>query len=632
MADQFSASSNEMDAEQHYAQQLAALAEVGRAVTSSLDLTTLLRSLVDLLRESMRYYGVNVWLLTEPPEAVQLKGGLTPEGDDLSQAEIQIPASEENSITWVCNTGVHYLSNSLDKERPRPLADLFPDAKSQLVLPLKLAQKHVGALEILQAKKNAFSEQDVVLLRSLADQVTIALRNATLYQAEQSRRHFAETLYQIGRALSSTIKLDEVLELILKELDGIVPCDRSAVMLRDGDELQFVAGRGFPEDVPLEDLRVHLQADSIFGAVFGSQKPMSIPDVLMHPDWQQMGVLPQTRSWMGVPLIRSDQVIGMVSLTRQNLKPFTYSEVTLAQTFASQAAIALENARLYDRLARFNLQLEEMVQGRTEELRRAYDRLELLDHTKSDFIKVTSHELRTPLTVLLGYSQMLLQNSVISADAMLAQLVAGIYSGAERLHDIVNSMLDIAKIDSSSLEILPDRISIGLLIRNVAGNYKNALRQRGLNLNILETVNDLPPIEADSEALQKAFHHLLSNAIKYTPDGGSITISGSLASINGGPVGQAIEIVVSDSGIGINPEHHELIFAKFYQTGEVALHSSSRTKFKGGGPGLGLPIARGIIQAHGGKVWVESPGYDENACPGSRFHVILPLQTKGRKQ
>ena len=271
-----------------------------------------------------------------------------------------------------------------------------------------------------------------------------------------------------------------------------------------------------------------------------------------------------------------------------------------------------------------------MVQGRTEELRRAYDRLELLDHTKSDFIKVTSHELRTPLTVLLGYSQMLLQHSTISADAMLAELVAGIYSGAERLHDIVNSMLDIARIDSSVLEINPNRISIGLLVRNVAGNFNNALRQRNLNLNIADTVNSLPQIEADNDLLQKAFYHLLSNAIKYTPDGGAITISGCTSSANGEPGGQAVEIVVSDSGIGIDPEHQELIFAKFYQTGEVALHSSSRTKFKGGGPGLGLSIARGIILAHGGRVWVESPGQDENACPGSHFHVLLPVQP-GRK-
>ena len=178
----------------------------------------MLLALVELLRQSFSYYGVNVWLLTEPAEAVQLKAGLTPQGEDLSQAEVQLAISEENCITWVCQFqraspeqfGILEVAHCA-------LADISPEAQSQLVLPLKLAQKQVGALEIL-SKQHAFSEQDVVLLRSLADQVTIALRNATLYQAEQSRRHFAETLYQIGHALSSTIKLDEVLELILKEL------------------------------------------------------------------------------------------------------------------------------------------------------------------------------------------------------------------------------------------------------------------------------------------------------------------------------------------------------------------------------------------------------------------------------
>ncbi len=137
----------------------------------------------------------------------------------------------------------------------------------------------------------------------------------------------------------------------------------------------------------------------------------------------------------------------------------------------------------------------------------------------------------------------------------------------------------------------------------------------------------LPPVVADQAALRKVFYNLVINAIKYTPDGGKITIWGRDVAVNEKdfPTG-AVEVVVSDTGIGIDPSYRDLVFVKFYQTGESALHSSGRSKFKGGGPGLGLAIARGIVEAHEGKIWVESAGCDEKTCPGSQFHVVLPLR------
>jgi signal transduction histidine kinase len=140
-------------------------------------------------------------------------------------------------------------------------------------------------------------------------------------------------------------------------------------------------------------------------------------------------------------------------------------------------------------------------------------------------------------------------------------------------------------------------------------------------------LEELSPVMADLPALRKVFYNLVVNAIKYTPDGGEITIRGQTVAPDGGelPVG-GVEIVVSDTGIGIAPEYRDLIFMKFYQGGDAALHSSGRTKFKAGGPGLGLSIARGIVEAHQGWIWVESPGYNERDFPGSHFHVMLPLR------
>ncbi len=601
-----------------YVVRLAAMIEIGRMVTSILDLHDQLQTLVELIKSRLGYYGVNVWVMTEPAETVQLKAALAPDGTDLSLLEFQLPITQHNSITQVCLTGEHYVCDPLDDPAGLPLGNHYPQAQAQIVLPLKIAQKNVGALELLSDHPGISNDNEILLLRSLADQATIAIRNATLYQSEQSRRRLAETLYQVGQALSSTIQLNRVLEMILRLLDEIVPCDRSAVMLRNGDVMEFVAVQGFPPDFNATGFRLPLSNDHIFTQVFTTRQPLTIADAHTYPNWQEVGGLPIARSWMGVPLILADKAIGMLSITREHLNPYSYAEVTLAQTFAGQAVIALENARLYDRLERFNQELEARVQERTEELRQAYDMLERLDNTKTSFIQVTSHELRTPLTVLTGYSQMLMQNPTISNDSMLSQLVDGIYSGADRLHEIVNSMLDMIKIDSRALELNPEPLSVGLLMRNVAGNFKNTLRNREIDL-LIDDLSELPPIVADQMALQKVFYQLLSNAIKYTPNGGSIHILGIAE-----PELKGIELVIVDSGIGIDPDQKELIFTKFYQTGEVALHSSSRTQFKGGGPGLGLAIARGIVQAHGGRLWAESSGYDEQCCPGSQFHIWLP--------
>jgi len=160
------------------------------------------------------------------------------------------------------------------------------------------------------------------------------------------------------------------------------------------------------------------------------------------------------------------------------------------------------------------------------------------------------------------------------------------------------------------------------LIKKINKRFENALEERNIAMDTVG-LQDLPLVPADPDLLQKVFHNIIMNAIKFTPDGGSITVSGRYLNGNEPP---QVEIAVRDTGIGIDPALHHLVFEKFNQTGDVLLHSSSKTKFKGGGPGLGLAIARGIVEAHGGRIWVESPGYNEEVHPGSTFFVSLPAE------
>jgi signal transduction histidine kinase len=144
-----------------------------------------------------------------------------------------------------------------------------------------------------------------------------------------------------------------------------------------------------------------------------------------------------------------------------------------------------------------------------------------------------------------------------------------------------------------------------------------------MTLDIDEAVNSLPPVNADSELLKKALDNVIVNALKFTPDGGTISISAKPVTVDGH--GEMCEISVKDSGIGLDPANKDIIFEKLYQVGNVGIHSSGRTKFKGGGPGLGLAIAAGIVKAHGGRIWVESSGHDEEKLPGSTFFIQVPL-------
>lgn len=281
-----------------------------------------------------------------------------------------------------------------------------------------------------------------------------------------------------------------------------------------------------------------------------------------------------------------------------------------------------ENARLYAEVRQLNQELEAKVARRTQALQEAYSRLEKLDKTKTDFITIASHELLTPLTIINLNAQQFLEADLVRAHAQYAAWAQGIDRGVSRLQEVIGSLLDVARIDSEALHLQLAPLDLPFLLRQVANQFRLPVQERRLRLR-LEPMGDLPEVEADHEALQKVFYQLIMNAVKYTPDGGEVVIDGRSATLIHRP---AVEIIIADSGIGIDPAVQPFIFDKFFQTGEVLLHSSGKTKFKGGGSGLGLTIVQGIVAAHHGRVWVESPGLDETTCPGSRFHVLLPCQ------
>jgi signal transduction histidine kinase len=295
-------------------------------------------------------------------------------------------------------------------------------------------------------------------------------------------------------------------------------------------------------------------------------------------------------------------------------------------------------------LGEYSQRLVERLEQKVLELEEANRRLQKIDKVKSDFITVAAHELRTPITLVYGYARLLhtrVKSEKISeptpavAKAGVGELSERIFSSVHRLSEVVNDILNIALIESNEMRLQYSKVHIGHIIKTALDELNPIKNDRSLTIK-LDALDDLPVITGDAERLQQVFWNILSNAIKYTPDDGLVEVTGWLTSL---PPGNApkfktseqksaqkwVVIKIKDSGIGIDPTEQEEIFDRFYVVGDTTYHSTSKTAFKGGGMGLGLPIARGIVEAHGGRVWVESAGAGQSRNSGSAFYILLPL-------
>ncbi len=264
-------------------------------------------------------------------------------------------------------------------------------------------------------------------------------------------------------------------------------------------------------------------------------------------------------------------------------------------------------------------EMETRVAHISSELGKTQKKLQALDHNKSSFISVAAHELKTPLTLIEGYTSMMVDLAQSSKQPQMNEYLEGVNNGIHRLRHIIDDMIDVSLIDNHLLTLNIQPLWVSNMLNLLRNEFEKTTAERRQTLTINDFEGSDLMIYGDSERLYQALHNVVSNSIKYTPDNGTISISGRL-------LPGFFEIIISDTGIGISPEHQATIFEKFEQLGRADLHSSGKTKFKGGGPGLGLPIARGIIEAHGGTIWVESDGYDEEKLNGSTFHILLPTR------
>jgi len=434
-------------------------------------------------------------------------------------------------------------------------------------------------------------------------------------------------LREYGQGISNILDLDVLVPTAVGIIGRAMDVGRGALLVCEplqgqngqGMRLSPVQGIGVLKAKPIEIV----SKSPIVAEMAHSRAPLSHYDLDLLPRFQ--GSSRAERAWfssleaeMYVPIHAQDRLLGILALGAKTAgQPFTSGDIALLRTLADQTAVALENARLVADLRQLNTEITELNQTLTT----TNERLAILDKTKSDFISISSHELKTPLTQVKGYADILVQVSQGEGNVREAvqQMADGITRGVQRLQTVVDAMLDVSLIEAQAFAVHLGPVSLRHVILQVVDNVKESAQERELTI-AADVLGELPTIMADSTRLYQALRNIAMNAVKFTPDGGRIDVKARVIRAGG-----AVEITIADTGIGINAEHHDLIFDKFYRVGEVNLHSTGQTKFKGAGPGLGLPIARGIVQAHGGRVWVESEGQDEERLPGSVFHVILPV-------
>ena len=440
----------------------------------------------------------------------------------------------------------------------------------------------------------------------------------------------ARALRDYSAAITNILDLDMLVTMAVGVISESLEVQRGALLLtterEDGrTEMRIVPGMGEVDTLPADfdpngPILTHLQA----GQRLLQYEIDLLPQFRAAP-YEERAWLNQLKMELYVPIRRQSMLVGILALgSKANEAPYTTQDQDVLSTLADQTAVALQNARLVSDLKALNTDMTDL----NDELVSTNRRLEKLDAAKTNFIQIASHELRTPLTQVRGYADIMADavQTGTPTPAQMAQISQGISRASVRLEEIISAMLDASQIDIESLSLHLTMLSVTTVVRMAADNYSSAIQQRRQTLTV-QDLEGLPPIEGDLQRLCQAFSNLIGNCVKYTPDGGSIAIAGRPLRESGGhgTVNEFIEITIADTGIGIDPDDQELIFDTFYRVGSPDLHSTGSTKFKGAGPGLGLPIARGVIRAHGGRVWVESPGHNETTFPGSTFHIVLPV-------
>jgi signal transduction histidine kinase len=472
--------------------------------------------------------------------------------------------------------------------------------RTLLCVPMLRQDVLLGVLGMVRTEVRPFTDKQIEMVTTFADQAVIAIENVRLLQELQTKTtelaRSVEELTALGRttlAVNSSLELGQVLTTIAEQATTL--CQADAGFIHEyheaSGEFRFSATwNARPEYVrAIEHAQLTLGKGAT-GRSAATGKPVQIPDILAEPDYPFRDLLAQEnyRAVLSVPMIHDGRTLGTVSLVRKTPGVFSDEHVRLLTTFANQTTLAIEHARLYRDLVEKGHQLE------------------AASRHKSEFLANMSHELRTPLNAIMGFSEVLLERMFGELNDKQAEFTQDILGSGRHLLSLINDILDLSKVEAGRMELQCAPFNLPLTIESAVGLVRERASRHGIALNL--AVDDgLGEIVADERKVRQILLNLVSNAVKFTPDGGRVEVTAV-------PVGEAVEIAVKDTGIGIAPEDQAAVFEEFRQVG--GHHTQKRE-----GTGLGLALAKRFVELHGGTIGVQS-----TVGQGSTFTFTLPVR------
>jgi GAF domain-containing protein len=482
--------------------------------------------------------------------------------------------------------------------------------RSAVVVPMLRSGAVVGVIVVTRIDRaggpRPFTEKEIALLQTFADQAVIAIENVRLFQELQARtrelgRSVEElrALGEVSRAVSSTLDLEVVLQTIVSRASQLAGADGCAIYeyREDTAEFQVRATHNFDASFVQVLRAMPLRTgEGAMGRATAAREPLQIADISVPGAYQSRlrRVLIEAgyRAVISVPMLLEEQVIGSMSLVRKTSDQFPSEVVELLKNFATQSSLAIQNARLFR-------EIED--KGR---------QLEAASRHKSEFLANMSHELRTPLNAILGFSEVLAERMFGEVNEKQAEYLQDILSSGRHLLSLINDILDLSKVEAGRLELELGRFHLPTALDNALTLVRERATRHGITLTkaVDPGVGD---IVADERKVKQVLLNLLSNAVKFTPEGGQVGVTATAAVDD-------ITITVSDTGIGIASEDQAAIFEEFRQVGRDDARKQE-------GTGLGLTLAKKFVELHGGRIWVQS-----QVGQGSTFSFTLPHQPESR--
>jgi signal transduction histidine kinase len=446
-----------------------------------------------------------------------------------------------------------------------------------------------------------FTPAQIKLLETFADQAVIAIENVRLLQELQQRtqelvRSVGElkALGEVGQAVSSTLDLETVLTRIVSHAVQLSGTDGGAIYEYDEQSEEFLLrATDHMEEELIKALRANPPrlGDGVVGRAASGREPIQVTDIS-----EEHGYPPRMREILGrygfraslvIPLLREDRIFGALVVRRKSTGEFRPEVVELLKTFATQSTLAIQNARLF------------------REIEDKSKQIEAANRHKSEFLANMSHELRTPLTAIIGFSEVLSDKIFGELNEKQDDYIGDIVSSGRHLLSLINDILDLSKVEAGRMELDVTSFDLPMAIENALILIRERATRHGIKVE--HKIDErLGEVVGDERKFKQILLNLLSNAVKFTPEGGSIGVSAALTK-------EAVEVAVSDTGIGIAPENQETIFEEFRQVGTDA--SKKRE-----GTGLGLTLTKKFVELHGGTIRVES-----TVGKGSTFTFTLPL-------